>query len=70
MNGTPTTVLLAGDTASRSASLRRWLGQRGCHCTSGYARKHGERIRTLSAREPSCVRLRSRCGAYSLSRCR
>ena len=32
MNGTATNVLLAGDTAMRSPTVRKWLGQRGCHC--------------------------------------
>jgi CheY-like chemotaxis protein len=32
MNGTAKTVLLAGETAMRSATLRKWLAQRGCHC--------------------------------------
>src|SRR5579859_3136507 len=49
MNGTPTTVLLAGDTASRSASLRRWLGQRGCHCQ--FATSFEDACRMLSQRD-------------------
>lgn len=49
MNGTPTTVLLAGDTASRSATLRRWLGRRGCHCQ--FATSFAETCRMLSERE-------------------
>jgi CheY-like chemotaxis protein len=31
MSGTHTTVLLAGDTAARSATLRKWLSDRRCH---------------------------------------
>ena len=32
MNVPPITVLLAGDTTSRSATLRKWLSRWGCHC--------------------------------------
>ena len=32
MNLTPMTVLMAGDTTSRSATLRKWLRRRGCRC--------------------------------------
>jgi CheY-like chemotaxis protein len=32
MNNTHMTVLLAGDSAGRSARLQRWLGDRGFHC--------------------------------------
>ena len=32
MNETTMNVLLAGRTALRSVTLRKWLGQRGCHC--------------------------------------
>jgi CheY-like chemotaxis protein len=49
MNGTSTTVLLAGDTASRSATLRKWLGQRDCHCQ--FATSFVETCRMLSQRE-------------------
>jgi CheY-like chemotaxis protein len=32
MSDTHTTVLLAGGTPARSATMRRWLSRWGCHC--------------------------------------
>ncbi len=32
MKKTPTTVLLVGHSAARSATLHQWLSDQGCHC--------------------------------------
>jgi len=48
MSGTHTTVLLAGDTAARSATLRRWLGHRGSYCQ--FAKSFQDACRLLSQR--------------------
>ena len=49
MNGAPTTVLLAGDTALRSATLREWLAERDCHLQ--LVTSFREACRALSQRE-------------------
>jgi CheY-like chemotaxis protein len=49
MNGTAKTVLLAGETAMRSATLRKWLAQRGCHCQ--LVTSFEDACRALSQRE-------------------
>ena len=49
MNSTPTTVLLAGDTAARSATLRKWLCRRGCYCQ--FATSFQDACRLMSQRE-------------------
>src|SRR6201984_3882041 len=49
MSGTRTTVLLAGDTAARSATLRKWLSRRACHCQ--FAKSFQDAFRLLSQRK-------------------
>jgi CheY-like chemotaxis protein len=49
MNITPTTVLLAGDTTPRSATLRKWLSRRGCYCQ--FATSFREACRLMSQTE-------------------
>jgi CheY-like chemotaxis protein len=49
MNRTTATVLLAGEAASRSATLLEWLGQRGCDCH--FAISFGDACRLLAQRE-------------------
>jgi CheY-like chemotaxis protein len=49
MSDTHTTVLLAGDTAARSATLRKWLSHRRCHCQ--FARSFQDACRLLSQRK-------------------
>lgn len=46
MSGAQATVLLAGDTAARSATLQRWLSHRGCHCQ--FAKSFQDTCRLLS----------------------
>jgi len=53
MSGTATNVLLAGDIAMRSATLRKWLGQRGCHCE--LVTSFEDACRALSQREFNLV---------------
>lgn len=49
MKGTATNVLLAGDTAMRSPTLRKWLAKRGCHCQ--LVTSFEDTCRALSQRE-------------------
>ena len=49
MSRTPATVLLAGNTTARSATLWKWLGQRGCNCQ--FAASFQDACRLMSQKE-------------------
>jgi CheY-like chemotaxis protein len=49
MKNTPTTVLLVGHSAARSAMLQQWLSDRGCHCQ--FAASFDDACRLMTERE-------------------